>query len=217
MACPSPACRVPARLPACGSARTAPFGHFVRLALVPGHHVDLVDLHLAFERHLRRFGDQSAAQLLRHRMHVRSSQAQLACDLPAGKVQTHEVEAQHPHAQRLMVPGQHRAGQIVEVGRTGLAPVALPTRLRVVAPVPDHRGTAAPRAARTFRPAVLAHKGEALRVVYQSGKIDQVECRHDGRGSSRKPVGCSHSSHHIRRPPTAPPGSLPRNPTRAEP
>ncbi len=30
------------------------------------------------------------------------------------KVQAHEVEAQRPHAQRLVVPGQHRAGQVIE-------------------------------------------------------------------------------------------------------
>ena len=35
-----------------------------------------------------------------------------------------------------MVPGQHRAGEVVETARTRLAPVALAMRLRVVAPVP---------------------------------------------------------------------------------
>ena len=75
--CPSPACRVLARLPICGTARAAPFGHLVRLAFVPGHDVDLVDLHLALQFYRRRFGDQPAAQLLRHRLRIRSIQAQL--------------------------------------------------------------------------------------------------------------------------------------------
>ena len=83
----------PARLPACGTVQAAPFGHLFRLALVPGHHVNLVDLHLASERHLRGLGGQAAAQLLRHGLHIRNSQAQLACDLPIGKIQTHKVEA----------------------------------------------------------------------------------------------------------------------------
>ena len=114
MVCPSPACRGPARLPVCGTVRAAPFGDGRRLALVPGHDVNLVDLHLSFQFHRRRFGDQAAAQLLRHDLHVRTVQTQFQRDLPVGKVQTHEVEAQHPDPQWLVVPGQHRAGEVIE-------------------------------------------------------------------------------------------------------
>jgi len=96
----------PGALPACGTVRAAPFGDFFRLALVPGHDVDLVDLHLALQFHRRSFGNQPGAQLLRHGLHIRSIQAQFQGDLPVGKVQAHEVEAQHPHTQRLVVPGQ---------------------------------------------------------------------------------------------------------------
>jgi len=67
-----------------------------------------------------------------------AGQAQLTRNLPVREVQAHEVEAQHPHTQRLVMPGQHRAGKIVEAGRARLAPIALPVRLRVVASVPDH-------------------------------------------------------------------------------
>jgi hypothetical protein len=175
----------PARLPACGSARAAPFGNSRRLAFVPGHDVNFVDLHLAFERHLRGLGGQAAAQLLRHGLHVRPAKAQLLGDLLIGKVQAHEVEAQNPHTQRLVVPGQHRIGEIVEAGRTRLAPIPLPSRLRVVAPVPDHRRAAAPGATHALWPAVLAHEGEALGVVQQAGKVDQVRGSH-GRLSSSK-------------------------------
>jgi len=100
--------------------------------------------------------------------------------------------------------GQHDARQVVEAGRTRLAPVTLSTGLRVVAPVPGDRGTIASGAARTLRPAMLAHKREALGVVHQPGKVDQVGCRHDDAGSSREPVGCSRSCHHTRYPPAAP-------------
>jgi len=34
---------------------------------------------------------------------------------------------------------------------------------------------------------VLAHKREALGVVHQAREVDQVRCRHDGKGSSRLP------------------------------
>jgi len=70
-------------------------------------------------------------------------------------------------------------------------------------------------AAHALWPAMLAHKGEALGVVHQAGKVDQVRCSHNGGGSSREPVGCSRSCHHTRDPSAAPPASPPRNPTRA--
>src|SRR5215218_7638600 len=55
-----------------------------------------------------------------------------------------------------MVPGQRRAGEVVEAPGARLAPIALPVRLRVVAPVADHRIAAAAGAAHTLAPAVLA-------------------------------------------------------------
>src|SRR3954471_10550183 len=51
VACPSPACPGPARRPACGGVRAAPFDNSGGLTLVPGHDVDLVDLHLALQHH----------------------------------------------------------------------------------------------------------------------------------------------------------------------
>ena len=98
-------------------------------------------------------------------------------------------EAQHPGPQRLVMPGQHRAGEIVEAPGATLAPIALPLRLGLVAPVPDHAGAAAPGTAHPLRPAVLAHQGEALGVVDQRREVDQVRCGHGARGSSRGPVG----------------------------
>src|SRR5439155_1658552 len=49
-ACPSPACRGPALPPAVAAVRAAPFCDVGRPALVAGDDVDLVDLHLAFQR-----------------------------------------------------------------------------------------------------------------------------------------------------------------------
>jgi hypothetical protein len=82
-----------------------------------------------------------------------------------------------------MVPGQHRAGEVVEATRTGLAPVALPVRLRVVAAVAHHGATAASRAAHALRPAMLPHQGEALGVIDQGREIDQIRCGHGGKRS----------------------------------
>jgi hypothetical protein len=82
-----------------------------------------------------------------------------------------------------MVPGQHRAGEIVEATRAGLAPAALPVRLAVVAAVAHHGAAAAAGAAHALRPALLAHHGEALGVVDQGREVDQVRCGHGGKRS----------------------------------
>src|ERR1044072_425720 len=105
-----------------------------------------------------------------------------------------------------MVPGQHRAGEVIEAGRAHLAAVALPIRLGVVAPVPDHRTAVTAGAAHALWPAALAHEGEALGVVQKPREGDQVRSSHDGGSSSREPVGYSRSSHHTR----CPPNALPR-------
>src|SRR5215212_8614592 len=160
-ACPSPACLGPARLPAYDGVRAAPFGHGRGLALVPGHDVDLIDLHLTLQPCCWGSGDEAAAQVLCHGLHVR-------------EVQAHEIEAQYPHPQRLMVPGQRRAGEVVEAPGAGLTPIALSMRLRVVAPIADYRVTATPGTAHAFRPAMLAHQREAFGVVQQLREVDQV-------------------------------------------
>src|SRR4051794_9131840 len=76
-------------------------------------------------------------------------------------------------------------------------------RLGVVAPVADHRIAAATGAAHALGPAVLAHQREALGVVQQGREIDQVDCCHDGDGSSHEPVSYSYSRLEAR-PPSAP-------------
>src|SRR5215213_4283156 len=163
-----------------------PFGHFSRLALVPGYHVNLVDLHLAFQLCCWGSGHEAAAQLLRHGLSVGRAQLQLQGDLPVREVQAHEVEAQHPHPQRLMMPGQRRAGEVVKAPGARLAVIALPMRLRVVAPVADHPSTATPGTAHALGPAMLAHQCEALGVIQQPREVDQIRCRHDHQGSLRE-------------------------------
>jgi hypothetical protein len=49
---------------------------------VPGHDVDLIDLHLALQPHGWSLGDQAAAQLLGHGLRIRPVEAQLLGDLP---------------------------------------------------------------------------------------------------------------------------------------
>src|SRR5688572_33303725 len=82
-----------------------------------------------------------------------------------------------------MVPGQHRAGEVVEATRPDPAAVARPVRLGIVAAVAHHGAAAAAGAAHALRPALLAHQGEALGVIDQGGEIDQVGCGHGGKRS----------------------------------
>src|SRR5215217_3949681 len=109
-------------------------------------------------------------------------------NLPVGQVQTHEVEAQHPDPQRLVVPGQHCPAEVVKARHARLAAIPLPMRLRVVMPVPDHRLAAASRATDALWPAVLPHQGEALRVVEQGCEVDRVHCGHDDRNLPCSPA-----------------------------
>src|SRR5215207_5681446 len=100
------------------------------------------------------FGHEATAQMLRHGLHVGRAQAQFQGDLLVREVQAHDVEAQHPHPQRLMVPGQRRAGEVVKAPGAGLTAIALPVRLGVVTPVADHREAVTPGTAYALGPAM---------------------------------------------------------------
>src|SRR5215217_1784924 len=135
-------------------------------------------------------------------------------NLPVGQVQTQEVEAQYPDPQRLVVPGQHCPAEVVKARRARLAAIPLSMRLCVVVPVPDHRVAAASRTTDALWPAVLAHQGEALRVVEQGGEVDRVHCGHDDSTPRvRRPPLTAWNRHHTRTRRHEPPS--PRKPIRA--
>jgi hypothetical protein len=144
-----------------------------------GHDIDLVDLDLAFQPHGWSLGDQAAAQSLGHGLHIRPVEAQLLGDLAVREVQTHEIQAQHPDPQRLVMAGQHRAGEVVEAPRAGLAAIPLSVRLGLVEAVSDHGAAAAGGTAHPLRPAMLPHQGEAPGVVDQRREVDQIRCGHE--------------------------------------
>src|SRR3954447_23681069 len=132
----------------------------IRKASTP---VALVDL--ARQPHRGSLGNQAAAQLLGHGLHVRPVEVQFLGDLAVREVHAHEVQAQHPDPQRLMMTSQHRAGEVVKAPRTRLAPISLPMSLDLVKAIADYSTAAAGRAANTLRPAMLAHQGKALGIV----------------------------------------------------
>src|SRR3954451_17340217 len=71
------------------------------------------------------------------------------------------------------MPGQHRAGQVVEAGVARRAAIALPMRLAVVPAVTGDLGAFATRAADVVGPAVLAHQLVGARVIDQRGQVHQ--------------------------------------------
>src|SRR3954452_11876058 len=117
---------VPCVKPAQASTQTAPKLRQSPFSMLP---TGLVDLDLAPEPHRLDPGDQAGAELLGHELHVRLAQAQLLGDLPVREVEAHEVQAQNPDPQRLVMAGQDVAGQVVEAGAAGGAAVTLPVRL----------------------------------------------------------------------------------------
>src|SRR3954453_1562877 len=66
-------------------------------------------------------------------------------------------------------------------------------RLRVVAPVADHRIAAAAGTAHALAPAMLAYQREALGIVQQGREIDQIDGGHDGGGPSHEPASNARS------------------------
>ena len=55
-------------------------------------------------------------------------QAQLLCNLSVGEIQPHEIQAQYPSPQRLMMAGQRRVREIVETKLAIVAKIALAMR-----------------------------------------------------------------------------------------
>jgi hypothetical protein len=175
---------------------------------VTGHDVDLVDLDLAFEPHRRELGGEPVPELLRHGLHVGLAEVQLLRELPVREVQAHQVAAQDPDPQRLVVARQDGAGQVVEARPAVLAAVALPLTLGVVVPVADHRRAAARGAAHALGPAPLPHQGVALRVVDQGREVHEARRGHGPgpirRGGFAPSTGC-HPVRHAPMPSTPDP------------
>ena len=93
-------------------------------------------------------------------------------DLFIREIQPHEIQAEDPDAQRLVMAGKDRPGQVVEVFPTGLAVVATSLRLgRIVTLFRDPRGVAM-RTSYALRPAQLADRLKTLQVVDEVLNVD---------------------------------------------
>ena len=137
-----------------------------------GHDIDLVTLDLARKRRLRLHRHDTRAQLRGHALRVIFVQTQLLPDLLIGKVQAHQVQAQDPYPQRLVVTRKDRPSQVVKVAAASRAAIFSAQRLGRVMPLPGHFGRRTMRAAHPLRPASFAYFVVTLGIVQQVLKVE---------------------------------------------
>ena len=78
------------------------------MTFVARHHVDLVNLDNTGKLDVGGFGEQALTQARRHGLGVVLMQTEFVGDLTVGEIEPHEIQAQYPNAQRLMMAGQDR-------------------------------------------------------------------------------------------------------------
>ncbi len=127
--------------------------------------VDLVGLDLTAEQWIRLCALNALAQLLGHALHIIFVEPQLAGDLAIRQIQAHEVEAQHPSAQWLVMARKDRPRQVVEPTPAVPAAVLLALRLGGITSLLGDRCRTALYAAHLLGPAQRAHRLEALGIV----------------------------------------------------
>jgi hypothetical protein len=157
-----------------------------------------------------------------HRLNLAFADPQFASNLAVRQVQTHEIQAQDPDPQGLVMARQNRPGQIVEALAAAVTQIALAVPLGLVSTVAHNLWPAAPGTLNPLRPAVLADQLKALGIIDQERQVDQVG--HGSRKSqettvrSRQPARRATSSHRPSRDSSVGPGSplaSPKNRERA--
>jgi hypothetical protein len=137
------------------------------MPFVSGDNVDFVAFDCAFERWFGLEVYNATAQESGHLMNIVLVEIKFPRDLLVREVEPHQIQAQDPLAQGLMVMREDRIGQVVKVAITSFAVIALPFTLTLMhAASPDLVGLT-PDASDTVRPADLAHALVAFRIVYQ--------------------------------------------------
>jgi len=104
-----------------------------------GDHRDRVGFDFTAEHRLGLRARNALTQRVRHALHVVLVQLQLLANRAIRQIQAHEVQTQHPAAQRPMVTRQDRPRQLVEPAITGLAAVCLPLGRGRIPSLPGHR------------------------------------------------------------------------------
>jgi len=93
-------------------------------------------------------------------------------DLAVRQVYSHEVRAQYPGRDRLMMSGENGPRQVIEAILACLAQVSLQVPLAIVMAVADHACATAVEADNTFWPSELTNDFIALCFVEQVRQLD---------------------------------------------
>jgi len=144
------------------------------IALVSGDNVELVELDVPAQDDVGRLGHDAVAQHLGHGLDVALAQTQFVRDLTVRQVHSHEIRAQYPGRDRLMMSGQNGPRQVIEAVLTCLAQISLSVPLAIVMAVADHCCATAVEADNAVRPSELTNDFIALCLVEQVRQLDQV-------------------------------------------
>jgi len=136
------------------------------------HYIDFVALDLAAEDLDGLAFDNPFAELGRHRLGVIRVEIQLIADLFIREIQPHEIEAEDPDPQRLVMAGEDGPGKVVEVLPACLATVAATLGLGRIVTLLGDLGGGAMRTSDTLGPPQLADGLEALQVIDEPLDVD---------------------------------------------
>src|SRR3954453_2542307 len=167
------------------------------ITLVPGDNVELVELNVAAQNDVGCLRHDAVAQHLGHGLGVALAQTEFLRDLTVRQVHSHEIRAQDPGRDRLMMSGQNGSRQVIEAILAGLAQVSLPVPLAIVMAVADHTSATAVKADNAVRPAELTNDFRALRFVEQGRQLDQHGFRslpHRERSTDQRPDPNQHAA-----------------------
>src|SRR6188768_941417 len=107
--------------------------------------------------HLGCLRHDAVAQHLGHGLGVALTQTEFLRDLAVRQVHPHEIRAQDPGRDGLMMSGQNGSRPVIEAMLTCLAQVSLSVPLAIVMAVADHASVTAVEADNTVRPAELTN------------------------------------------------------------
>ena len=131
------------------------------------HHIDFITLHLPREGDVRLVLYDAFAQLRGHDLDSVGMHIEFLGDWFIRQMQSHEVEAENPHPQRLVMTSQDGTGQVVELRLTRLALLPLSCGLGLVSTLFGHLGSAAVGTDHRLRPVELPDGVETLRVIQE--------------------------------------------------
>ena len=151
---------------------TLVFFDLLGFTLMSCHYIDFVAFHFAAERDLRLSFNDALTKLSGHLLGIVIVQIQLLSNLFIREIQPHKIEAEHPDAQRLVVTGKDRPGEVVEPLPTDGALILLSCRLGFVVPLFRDLGRVAVGAGHPLGP---MHRSDGLKAPGIVNEVQDVQ------------------------------------------